>query len=151
MHAQDTANHIFIDRDAESQGDLLGNAGEPQLGFRLFISTTAPMSSFSGPFGRGRRPRFDENNMRYLRFLSRLWKYSRVEKRSQIIENTLKPGSFLKLRRPKGVRDRVEGFNTMAERKMRDRRMNRVHKPVMIRSPARTLGARLHPRQHKLR
>ena len=39
MLAQDTANHIFIDRDAES-----------------------------------RRPRFDENNMRYLRFLSRLWK-----------------------------------------------------------------------------
>src|SRR5215467_8859219 len=24
MHAQDTANYIFIDRDAESQGDLLG-------------------------------------------------------------------------------------------------------------------------------
>src|SRR5215470_3932611 len=110
MHAQDTANHIFIDRDAESQGDLLGNAGEPQLGFRRFISTTAPMSSFSGPFGRGRRPRFDENNMRYLRFLSRLWKYSRVE-----------------------------GFTTMAARKMRDGRMNRVHKPVMIRSPARRL------------
>src|SRR5215472_9272202 len=42
--------------------------GEPQVGFRRFISTTAPMSSFSGPFGPGRRPRFDENNMRYLRF-----------------------------------------------------------------------------------
>ena len=55
--------------------------------------------------------------MRYLRFLSRLWKSSRVE-----------------------------GFTTTAERKMRDRRMNRVHKPVMIRSPARRLGARLRPR-----
>src|SRR5215831_14292722 len=53
--------------------------GKPQLGFRRFISTTAPMSSFSGPFGPGRRPRLGENNMRYLRFLSRLWKYSRVE------------------------------------------------------------------------
>src|SRR5215472_9272200 len=27
MDAQDPANYIFIDRDAESQGDLLGNAG----------------------------------------------------------------------------------------------------------------------------
>src|SRR5262249_18412617 len=121
--------------------------GEPQVGFRRLISTTAPMSSFSGPFGPGRRPRFDENNMRYLRFLSRLWKYSRVEKRSQIIENTLKPGSFfMKLRRPKGVGERVEGFNTMAEPTRRAGRMNRVHKPVMIRSAARSLGARLRPR-----
>ena len=27
MHPQDTANYIFIDLHAESQGDLLGNAG----------------------------------------------------------------------------------------------------------------------------
>jgi hypothetical protein len=66
--------------------------GEPQLGFRRFISTTAPMSSFSGPFGPGRRPRFDENNMRYLRFLSRLWKYSRVERFNTMAEPKDVPG-----------------------------------------------------------
>jgi hypothetical protein len=27
MNAQDSANHILVDFDAESQGDLLGNAG----------------------------------------------------------------------------------------------------------------------------
>src|SRR5215469_11653992 len=27
MNAQDTANHILVDCDAESQGNLLGNAG----------------------------------------------------------------------------------------------------------------------------
>src|SRR5215510_5003235 len=36
MHAQDTANHIFIDRDAESQGDLLGNAGGAPVGIPPF-------------------------------------------------------------------------------------------------------------------
>jgi hypothetical protein len=30
--------------------------GQPQLGLRRFISTTASMSSFFGPFGPGRRP-----------------------------------------------------------------------------------------------
>jgi hypothetical protein len=36
----------------------------------------------------------------------------------------------------------VEGFKTIAEHAMRARRMNRVHKPAMIRSRACRLGAR---------
>src|SRR5215467_15488163 len=44
------------------------------------------------------------------------------------------------------LRRRVESFNTMAEPTRRAGRMNRVHKPVMIRSAARSLGARLRPR-----
>ena len=55
--------------------------------------------------------------MRYFRFFSRLWKYSRVE-----------------------------GFRTMAERKTRAGRIQSVHQPVMIRSAGRRLGARLRPR-----
>src|SRR5215813_11448392 len=50
------------------------------------------MSSFSGLFGPGRRPRLGENNMRYLRFLSRLWKYSRVESFNTIAEPTRRAG-----------------------------------------------------------
>src|SRR4029077_7541408 len=53
--------------------------GQPQLGLRRFISTTASMSSFFGPFGPGRRPRLGENNMRYFRLLSTLWRCSSVE------------------------------------------------------------------------
>src|SRR5437879_11425538 len=56
MNAQDTANNILVDLDGESQRDLLGNSGTAQLGLRRFISTTASMSSFFGPFGPGRRP-----------------------------------------------------------------------------------------------
>jgi hypothetical protein len=55
--------------------------------------------------------------MRYFRFFSKWWKYNRVE-----------------------------GFKTIADRKTRARRMKRVHKPMMIRSAGRRLGARLRPR-----
>src|SRR5205823_2725201 len=116
MNAQDTANHILIDLDGEGQHDLLGNSGTA-LGLRRFISTTASMSSFFGPFGPGRRQRWGENNMRYFRLLSTLWRCSRVEV-----------------------------FRTMAERRTRAGRMKRVHKPATIRSAARGLGARLRPR-----
>ena len=40
----------------------------------------------------------------------------------------------------------VEGFRTMAERRTRAGRMKRVHKPAMMRSAARRMGARLRPR-----
>src|SRR6516164_2418418 len=57
MNAQNTANHIFVYLDAESQCDLLRDSGASQPGFRRFISSTASMSSLVGPFGPGRRPR----------------------------------------------------------------------------------------------
>jgi hypothetical protein len=72
------------------------------------------MRSFFGPFGPGRRRRSDENNALYSRLRSTVWRYSRVE-----------------------------GFRTMADRRIRAARMNGVHTPAMIRSVARRLGARL--------
>jgi hypothetical protein len=102
------------DGDAESQRDLLGDPGTTQLGLRRFIATTASMRSFSGPSGPGRRPRWCENNMRYFRFISTVWK-----------------------------RKRVEGFGPIAERRTRARRMNSVHKPAMILSTVRRLGRTL--------
>src|SRR6516164_5799086 len=90
--------------------------GQPQPGFRRFIATTAAMRSLLGPFGPGRRRRLGENNMRYFRLHSRLWRCSRVE-----------------------------GFRTMAERRTRAGRMNSVHKPATIRSVARRLGRTLAP------
>ena len=86
--------------------------GQPQLGLRRFISTTASMSSLSGPCGPGRCRRFGENSKRYFRFLSALWKYSRVA-----------------------------GLRTMAARRSRDGRMKRVHRPAIMRSAGRWLGA----------
>src|SRR3981081_4010710 len=65
--------------------------GQPQLGLRRFMATTASMRSFFGPFGPGRRLRSGENSMRYFRFLSRLWTCSRVEdfRRGAQIRRTL--------------------------------------------------------------
>ena len=65
MQTQDATNYILVDLDAKGQCDLSGNAGQPQFGFRRFISTMAAISSFSGPLGPGRRRRFGENSMRY--------------------------------------------------------------------------------------
>jgi hypothetical protein len=72
---------------------------------------------FSGPLGPGRRRRLGENSKRYFRFLRTWWRCSRVA-----------------------------GFNTMAERKRRDGRMKRVHKPSKSLSVARRFGAHLRPR-----
>ena len=65
------------------------------------MATTASMSSWFGPFGPGRRPHWDENSRRYFRFLNRLCKCSKVE-----------------------------GFSTMAERRMRAGLMKRMSKPA---------------------
>ncbi|HTF61186.1 MAG TPA: hypothetical protein VK638_00595 [Edaphobacter sp.] len=120
MNAQDAANNILVDLDAESQRDLLSNAGQPQRGLRRFIATTASMRSFFAPFGPGRCLRSGENNQRYFRFLSTLWRWSRVE-----------------------------GFRTMAERRTRAGRMKRVHKPTMIRGTqvGRTLSTTIEDQQ----
>src|SRR5215831_3511478 len=53
--------------------------GQPQPGLRRFIATTASMRSWWGPFGPGRRRGLGENNMRYFRWRSTLWRCSRVE------------------------------------------------------------------------
>src|SRR5580765_2736278 len=70
--------------------------GQPQLGLRRFISTTASMSSFFGPFGPGRRPRLGENNMRYFRFLSKLSRCSRVEGLRTMAERRTRAGRIEK-------------------------------------------------------
>ena len=118
MRAQDTANHVFINLDAESQRDLLGNAGTAPVGITSFhCHDDIDEFFFFGPFGPGRAARWDENNMRYFRFLSTLWRYSRVA-----------------------------GPRTMPERRRRDGRMKKVHRPSIMRSAGRRLGARLRPR-----
>src|SRR5215469_11691975 len=117
MDAQNTANHIFIDRDAQSQGDLLGNAGGAPVGIPPFHFDNGADEFFLRSLWARPTSTLRREQHAVLALLSRLWKYSRVE-----------------------------SFNTMAEPTRRAGRMNRVHKPVMIRSAARSLGARLRPR-----
>jgi hypothetical protein len=105
MNAQESANHILVDLDAESQRDLLSNEGQPHLGLRRFGATTATMRSFFGPFGPGRCLRWGENNVRYFRLDSTACRCNKLE-----------------------------AFRTIAERRVPARRVNRVHEPIIIRS-----------------
>src|SRR6516162_3061903 len=53
--------------------------GQPHVGFRRFICTTATMTSWLGPFGPGfLRPR-GVNSKRYFRAFSARWRLKRVE------------------------------------------------------------------------
>src|SRR5208283_6184533 len=79
--------------------------GQPQVGLRCFIWTTASRSSLLGPFGPGLPLRWEEKSRRYLRFLRAWWRLKRVE-----------------------------GFRTMAERIRRAGRMRKAHKPATRRS-----------------
>jgi hypothetical protein len=91
--------------------------GQPQLGLRLFMSTIASMRSLFGPFRPGLLLRLGENRRRYFRFFRAWWKFRRVE-----------------------------GFSTIADRRTRARRIRSAHKPAIIRSDARRLGARFRER-----
>jgi hypothetical protein len=87
--------------------------GQPQVGFRCFMSTTAAMTSRLGPFGPGFFRTVAENSRRYFRVVSARWR-----------------------------RRRVEGFRTMATRTSRLGRMSSVHTPATTRSASRRLGER---------
>jgi hypothetical protein len=50
MHAPD---NIFIQGNAKSQGDLLGNSRATHVGFRRLASTMALISSLDGPLEPG--------------------------------------------------------------------------------------------------
>jgi hypothetical protein len=70
MDSENSADHVLVDVDPEGQSDLLSNALAAPGAIAPFISTTAAISSFVGPFGPGRRTRLDENSSRYFCFVS---------------------------------------------------------------------------------
>ena len=55
--------------------------GHPKLGLRRFISITASMICWEGPFGPGFEYFLNENSCRYLHLVSRAWNANRVEGR----------------------------------------------------------------------
>src|SRR2546426_470357 len=91
--------------------------GQPQVGFRRFMSTTAAMRSGAGPLGAGFLRTVGENNRRYFRFVNARWSLNSVE-----------------------------GFKTIAERIKRLGRIKSAHTPTTTRSEQRRLGERCRDR-----
>src|ERR1039458_488881 len=87
--------------------------GQPQVGLRCFIWTTASMGSLVGSLGPGLPLRWEEKSRRYLRFLRDWWRLNRAE-----------------------------GLRTIAERIRGAGRIRRAHKPATRRSEASRLGDR---------
>jgi hypothetical protein len=81
--------------------------GHPQLGFRCFMSTTAAMTSWPGPFGPGFIGFFDPNSQRYFRWTSARCRLNRVDGLKTIAERINRPGRRPHTdRRPRDQRDR---------------------------------------------
>ena len=56
MNAEDTANHILVDCNAESQGDLLGDAGTTPVGITPFQFNDCVDEFFMRSFWAGLTP-----------------------------------------------------------------------------------------------
>ena len=91
--------------------------GHPQIGFRCFMSTTAAMTSWLGPFGPGFIDLLEEKSRRYFRWIS-----ARCRLNS------------------------VDGLKTIAERMNRPGRIKSAHRPTTTRSAGRRLGDRFRDR-----
>ncbi len=70
MNAQDAANNILVDLDAESQRDLLSNARTAPAGIAPFHYNNGVNEIFLRSLRTRRCLRSDENNKRYFRLLS---------------------------------------------------------------------------------
>ena len=101
----------------KASSDLLSNSlATPDAIASLHLTTTASITCFVDPLGPGRRTRLGENISRYFCFVSILWNCSSAD-----------------------------DFRTMADRKTRAGRINKVHKPATKRSAPRRFGARFRP------
>jgi hypothetical protein len=86
--------------------------GQPQLGFRCFMSTTTAMTSGLGPLGPGFAGRFDETTRRYFRTSARN-RFNSVDGLKTIAERINRPWRIKERTRPPTTRS--------AERRVGDR------------------------------
>ncbi len=89
---ENPSHDIPIDGNTEGQVICCAIRGQPQLRFRRFISTTAAMTSWLGPFGPGFRSRFDENSWRYFRYVSARCRDNSVDGLKMIAKRINRPG-----------------------------------------------------------
>src|SRR5215510_15433081 len=116
MSAQHTADNVLIDLHSESQRDLLRNAGTTPAGI-------PPLHCYDG---------IDEVLVGSLRARPTAAPGRKQDAVLSFAQHTVEMQQSGRLQNDGGTKDTC-------------RRMNRVHKPAMIRSVARRLGARLRP------
>ena len=118
MNTEDAANNIFVDLHAEGQRNLLRNAGTPPAGITPFHFHDGADECFIRSFWTGLVPTSGGKQQMVLSF------------GQHVVE--MQQGGRLQ---------------HMAEWGTRAGCMKKVHKPAMIRSAARRLGARFRPRR----
>jgi hypothetical protein len=74
MDAQDAANHILVDLDAESQRDLLGNAGAAPVGITPFHGNDGLDEFFPRSLRARPTPALGRKQQAVLPFFSALWR-----------------------------------------------------------------------------
>src|SRR5262249_58774007 len=89
---ENAPHHILVDGNPERQAIWCAIRGHPQVGFRRFLSTTAAMTSWVGPFGPGFFRTWGENRRRYFRFVSARGRLNSVEGFSTIAERISRAG-----------------------------------------------------------
>ena len=116
-NGENSPHHILVDGIPKAKAICCAIRGQPQVGFRCFMSRTAAITSWLGPFGPGFLRALGENSRRYFRFFSVRWRLKSVE-----------------------------GFSTIADRISRPGRMRSAQTPATMRSPRRRWGARFRER-----
>jgi hypothetical protein len=84
--------------------------GQPHVGLRCFISTTARITSAFGPFGPGLALRFGENSSRYFRCTKARWKCSRVDGLKTIATRRKRIGMIQSAQNPAIRRSKIRRF-----------------------------------------
>src|SRR2546425_12989813 len=84
--------------------------GHPQLGFRCFMSTTAAMTSWLGPFGPGFIDPLDEKSRRYFRWISARCRLNSVDGLKTIAERMNRPGRIKSAHRAATTRAEGRGL-----------------------------------------
>src|SRR5215813_7012278 len=91
----------------------------PHLGFRFFISSTALINSFVGPFGPGLVRNFGENNIRYFLCTKARWNLSNVDGLNAIAALAIRFGWIHGEQRPAMRRSQIWRFGDRRRERFR--------------------------------
>ena len=92
MGGQDAPNYVFINGDAESQGDLMSGSRAAPGWIAQFRADNGIDEFFGGSLWTGLTPTLRRKQKWYFWFLRALWRFSKVEGLSTIAERLKQVG-----------------------------------------------------------